>query len=87
MIRIRGNQCVAMEIDAWPPKDKQILKTLTGQQQDRSNKKHQMNHHKLAHRRETTMYADEKVRSDGKSDEVVCAEVNDVFGVQLYARW
>ena len=43
MIRIRGDQCVAMEIDAWPPKDKQILKTSTGQQQDRSLLKYRGN--------------------------------------------
>ena len=43
MIRIRGDQCVAMEIDALPPKDKQIRKTSTAQQQDRSNKKHKKN--------------------------------------------
>ena len=70
-----------------PPKDKQIRKTSTGQQQDRSNKKHQKNHHKLAHKRATTIYAEEKVKSNGKSAEVVCTEVNNIFVVKLSARW
>ena len=70
---------MAMEIDAWPPKDKPILKTLTGQQQDLSNKKHRKNHDKLAHKRAITLYAEEKVKPDGKSAEVVCAEVMDVL--------
>ena len=64
MIRIRGDQCVAMEIDALPPKDKQIWKTSTAQQQDRSNKKHKKNHSKLAHKRATILYEEKKVKPD-----------------------
>ena len=70
---------MAIKIDAWSPKDKKIPKTSTGQQQDRSKKKHRKNHDKLAHKRATTMYAEEKVKPDGKSVEVVCAEVMDVL--------
>ena len=49
MIRICGDQCVAMEIDTLPPKDKQIRNTSTAQQQDCSDKKHKKNLNKGDH--------------------------------------
>ena len=69
-----------------PPKDKQIWTTLTGQYQERLNKKHRTNHFKLLHKRATIMYAEETAKPDGKSAEAVCNEVIDIFGVKLSAR-
>jgi len=69
-----------------PPVAKGIRRTTSQTQQHRVNKKAKSLHDRLAFKRATTRYAQEKEKRQGKSAQQVCDETEGDYGVTFGAR-
>ena len=69
-----------------PPVAKGIRRTTSQTQQHRVKKKAKSLHDRLAFKRATTRYAQEKQKRQGKSAQQVCDEIEGDYGVAFGAR-